>query len=102
MSGETIVLCVIAYLIWNFLVGLIYRSDKQNAISGKWRVSEASLLGLALLGGALGAFAACKIYRHKTRKQPFAIMLISILILHVAGVGAAIGILVPPMHLIGG
>jgi len=28
------------------------------------------LLWLALIGG-LGAYAACELFRHKTRKQPF-------------------------------
>jgi len=36
-----------------------------------WRVSESSLLGLALIGGIGGAYAGRAFFRHKTRKQGF-------------------------------
>ncbi len=46
--------------------------DKYRARSGGRRISEITLLGWALLGGAMGAAAAAHLVRHKTRKQPFA------------------------------
>lgn len=49
--------------------------DKRSAIRGTWRISEKTLLGLALLGGSLGAKLAQSRLRHKTRKQPFARLL---------------------------
>jgi len=55
--------------------------DKKFAESGARRISENTLLGWALLGGAIGSFAASRIIRHKTRKQPFAAKIIAILIL---------------------
>ena len=45
------------------------------SIAGGRRISEGSLLLLALLGGTPGAFAARHMFRHKTRKQPFATIL---------------------------
>lgn len=45
--------------------------DKRAAIKKRQRVSEASLLALALLGGSLGVFAAMLITRHKTQKTKF-------------------------------
>ena len=45
--------------------------DKQRAIAGERRIPEADLLGLALFGGTIGAFAAAYRFRHKTRKEPF-------------------------------
>jgi uncharacterized membrane protein YsdA (DUF1294 family) len=45
--------------------------DKYCARQGLWRVPESQLLGLALLGGSLGAIAGQQVLRHKTRKQPF-------------------------------
>lgn len=45
--------------------------DKAYAMNGRRRVPEADLLGLALMGGTPGAFAARYLFRHKTRKEPF-------------------------------
>ena len=45
--------------------------DKIQAQGGARRVSEATLLRLALIGGMPGAYAARAVFRHKTRKQPF-------------------------------
>ena len=45
--------------------------DKMAARRGGWRVSEAKLLGFAFLGGSPGAYAGRRLFRHKTRKQPF-------------------------------
>ena len=46
--------------------------DKHRAEAGARRISEATLLHWAFLGGAIGTFAASRLVRHKTRKQPFA------------------------------
>ncbi|MBY3560860.1 DUF1294 domain-containing protein [Rhizobium laguerreae] len=77
------------FLALNLLVFSIYLSDKQAARQGKRRLSERTLLLLALIGGSLGAVAAQQLLRHKTRKEPFRSILAAILILH----GALIAIL---------
>jgi uncharacterized membrane protein YsdA (DUF1294 family) len=63
--------------------------DKQRAIAGARRIPEADLLGLALIGGSPGAFAARQLFRHKTRKQPFSIQL---MLIAAVQAGVAIGL----------
>jgi uncharacterized membrane protein YsdA (DUF1294 family) len=62
--------------------------DKHCARSGLWRVSEGTLLMLALMGGTVGAIAAQHGFRHKTRKEPFRTMLYIIAVLHLGAVAA--------------
>jgi len=64
--------------------------DKQVAIRGERRISEADLRGLALIGGTPGAIYAHTRLRHKTRKQPFTTQLNFIAAIHV-GVVAGLG-----------
>jgi len=77
---------------WRFIVGasvamsvfafLAYRSDKQRATTGEWRVPEATLQLTALLGGWPGAFLAQRVYRHKTAKASFQFFFWVIVALH--------------------
>jgi uncharacterized membrane protein YsdA (DUF1294 family) len=62
---------VLALVALNLFTMLRFRDDKQRAVAGERRISEAHLLGLALVGGSPGALAARRMFRHKTRKQPF-------------------------------
>ena len=50
---------------------VLYRTDKKKAQSGKWRIKESTLLLTGFLGGAVGALAAMKIFRHKTKHWYF-------------------------------
>lgn len=50
---------------------LVYALDKAQAMAGGWRIPESTLLLFALLGGWPGAWAAQRIFRHKTRKTAF-------------------------------
>ena len=55
----------------NFISFAAFGIDKMKAEAGRWRISESTLLLLALIGGSPGAYAGRAAFRHKTRKQPF-------------------------------
>ena len=63
---------LIYYLITiNVLTFIVYGVDKLKAHRGRWRVTEATLLGLTALGGSVGAWLAMQLFRHKTQKKKF-------------------------------
>ncbi|WP_312361653.1 DUF1294 domain-containing protein [Ensifer sp.] len=45
--------------------------DKHAARKGWRRIRERTLLQSAFFGGSIGALAGRKVFRHKTRKEPF-------------------------------
>jgi len=55
----------------NFVAFAAFGVDKMLAEAGARRISEATLLQLAFIGGTPGAYAGRHLFRHKTRKQPF-------------------------------
>tara|TARA_R110000824_G_scaffold150891_3_gene321700 strand:- start:34 stop:513 length:480 start_codon:yes stop_codon:yes gene_type:complete len=62
---------LLAFLLINAWTFVLFGWDKIQAEKFQWRVSEATLLRLALFGGSPGAYAGRALFRHKTRKQPF-------------------------------
>jgi uncharacterized membrane protein YsdA (DUF1294 family) len=63
---------------------IFYAVDKKKAKRGKWRIPEATLLGLGFCGGAVGALLAMKSLRHKTKHWYFWVVNIIGLVLHIA------------------
>ncbi|WP_099950808.1 DUF1294 domain-containing protein [Ezakiella peruensis] len=62
----------------NIISFAVYAYDKFAAINNRWRISEKNLFILALLFGGVGATLSMKIFRHKTQK-PLFLLLIPIL-----------------------
>jgi uncharacterized membrane protein YsdA (DUF1294 family) len=58
-------------IVVNILAFLVYGIDKWKAKHGSWRISEATLLILALIGGSIGAWIGMKIWHHKTMHKKF-------------------------------
>ena len=50
----------------NAVTFIVYGIDKYKAKKAKWRISEATLLLLAVLGGSIGAWMGMKVWHHKT------------------------------------
>jgi uncharacterized membrane protein YsdA (DUF1294 family) len=62
---------------WSVPAFAMYGIDKRQAQHGGWRVPEAVLHGLALIGGVIGAWAGRYAFRHKTQHLVFTVVLIS-------------------------
>ncbi|MFD0857399.1 DUF1294 domain-containing protein [Roseovarius aquimarinus] len=81
---------LVALTLLNIATYMAFRHDKRCAIAGMWRVPEGTLLTLALLGGWPAAKLAQRRLRHKTRKQPFAVLLNLIVLLWISAPLAAL------------
>ena len=57
----------------NVVTFLAYGLDKQKAKQNRWRIPEKVLLGLAALGGSIGAFVGMRAFHHKTKKLKFSV-----------------------------
>lgn len=62
-------------LFMNLLAFFLMLADKKLAQAHKWRIPERTLLTAALFGGGVGGFLAMRIFRHKTRKLKFTLLL---------------------------
>ena len=60
---QTIVYILICINVVTFIV---YGIDKWKAKQGSWRISEATLLSLAVVGGSIGALLGMQVWHHKT------------------------------------
>ncbi len=76
---------IAAYLVTvNIITFATYGIDKLKAKKGKWRISEATLLLMAVIGGSIGAWAGMKTWHHKTMHKKFTIGIPLLLFLQLA------------------
>lgn len=68
----------------NVVTFFLYGIDKWKAKKSKWRIPEATLLMLAVIGGSIGAWLGMKVWHHKTLHKKFKYGLPLILIAQVA------------------
>ena len=74
-------------IVINVVTFLVYGIDKWKAKQGSWRISEATLLILAVIGGSIGALLGMKVWRHKTMHKKFKYGLPLILIIQIILIG---------------
>lgn len=75
---------IIIYLIVvNVVTFFAFGIDKWKSKHDKWRIPEAQLLGLAVIGGSIGAWAGMKVWHHKTMHKKFKYGLPAILIIQI-------------------
>ena len=68
----------------NIATFLLYGIDKYKAKRSKWRISEATLLMMAVIGGCIGAWAGMRLWHHKTMHKKFKYGIPIIIIIQVA------------------
>ena len=68
----------------NAVTFIVYGIDKYKAKKAKWRISEATLLLLAVLGGSIGAWIGMKVWHHKTMHKKFKYGIPAILLIQIA------------------
>lgn len=66
---------------------IAYGLDKRRARRKTWRIPESTLHLMELLGGWPGALLAQQVFRHKTRKASFLVVLYAIVLLHAVLIG---------------
>ena len=76
--------CLYYLLFINIITFMMYGIDKQKAKKGKWRISEATLLLMAIVGGSIGAWAGMRIWHHKTMHKKFQYGIPAIIIMQIA------------------
>lgn len=58
--------------------------DKAKAKAGAWRIPEATLFLLAVLGGSVGGILGMQLFRHKTQHKTFTVGFPAILVCQLA------------------
>lgn len=58
-------------IIINVVTFFMYGIDKLKAKKSKWRIPEATLLLMAMIGGSIGAWLGMKAWHHKTLHKKF-------------------------------
>ena len=67
----------------NIVSFFLYGIDKYKAKKGRWRISEATLLMMAVIGGSIGAWAGMRLWHNKTMHKKFKYGIPIIIILQV-------------------
>ena len=55
----------------NVVTFFLYGIDKWKAKRARWRIPESVLLGMAAIGGSVGAWLGMRVWHHKTQHAKF-------------------------------
>ncbi len=69
--NNTQLILIAVFAAMSVLDFVLYGVDKAKAKAGAWRIKERTLLGIGVLGGALGGLIGMKTFRHKTKHWYF-------------------------------
>ena len=80
---ETAKIFIYYLILINLVAFLAFGLDKRKAKRNAWHVKEATLIGLAIIGGSVGAFLGMKIFHHKTLHKKFTMGIPLILVVQI-------------------
>ncbi len=72
---------------WRSTSGRLLPTGRKKARQGKWRISEATLLLFAVIGGSIGAWLGMRVWHHKTMHKKFKYGIPAILMIHIIIIG---------------
>ena len=82
MTTEQLILIYLVAI--NVVTFFMYGIDKWKAKRSKWRISEATLLGMAVIGGSIGAWLGMRVWHHKTMHKKFQLGIPLIIVVQIA------------------
>ena len=74
---------IIYFVIINIVGFALMGVDKRKAIKRTFRIPEATLFIVALIGGSIGSILGMQVFRHKTRHWYFAFGMPAILVVQI-------------------
>lgn len=86
-SSSLFIIVLLCFSVVNIIAFFMYGIDKRKAKRTKWRIPEATLLGVAVIGGSIGAWLGMKVWHHKTMHNKFKYGIPAIIIVQLLIVG---------------
>ncbi|MBP3197092.1 MAG: DUF1294 domain-containing protein [Butyrivibrio sp.] len=80
---DSFILIISYFIIINIIGFALMGIDKRKAKRHAFRIPEATLFSVALIGGSLGSIIGMFLFRHKTRHWYFLFGLPAIFVLHI-------------------
>ncbi|EGT4046251.1 DUF1294 domain-containing protein, partial [Clostridioides difficile] len=62
---------LIYFIVINSIAFFSMYIDKKRAIRNEWRIKEATLMSIAVIGGSIGSIIGMYSFRHKTKHIKF-------------------------------
>lgn len=81
---KVIAILSIYFIIINLIGFLSMYLDKYKAKKHLWRIPEATLFIIAIIGGSIGSILGMRVFHHKTRHWYFVYGMPAILIIQIA------------------
>ena len=73
MSDNIIILLIVYFLVMTIIGYVSMGVDKAKAKKHAWRIPEATLFSIAILGGSIGSILGMFHFRHKTKHWYFVV-----------------------------
>ena len=83
---NVIIVLILYYLLVNLLGFYAMYTDKLRAKKRAFRIPEATMFAIAIIGGTIGCILGMYTFRHKTRHWHFVYGMPAILILQILGI----------------